>query len=78
MKGELRAFSLEGRPCACCVPQGEGPFPLLVLCGWGLEEKLLLFAQELPPVEPPYVLHRTYRYGQIKLTVYHREGEEQP
>ena len=50
MKGELRAFSLEGRPCACCVPQGEGPFPLLVLCGWGLEEKLPLFAQELPPV----------------------------
>ena len=35
-------------------------------------------SQELPPVEPPYVLHRTYRYGQIKLTVYHREGEEQP
>ena len=50
MKGELRAFSLEGRPCACCVPQGEGPFPLLVLCGWGLEEKLPLLAQELPPV----------------------------
>lgn len=50
MKGEVRAFSLEGRPCACCVPQGEGPFPLLVLCGWGLEEKLPLFAQELPPV----------------------------
>ena len=50
MKGELRAFSLEGRPCACYVPQGEGPFPLLVLCGWGLEEKLPLFAQELPPV----------------------------
>ena len=50
MKGELRAFSLEGRPCACYVPQGEGPFPLLVLCGWGLEEKLPLLAQELPPV----------------------------
>ena len=31
-------------------PGGRGPFPLLVLCGWGLEEKLPLFAQELPPV----------------------------
>ena len=33
-------------------------------------------SQELPPLEPPYRLHRTYRYGQIKLTVYHREAEE--
>ena len=49
MKGELRAFSLEGRPCACCVPQGEGPFPLLVLCGWGMEAKLPRLSQELPP-----------------------------
>ena len=31
--------------------------------------------RELPPVPAPYVLHRTYRYGQIKLTVYHREAE---
>ena len=30
-------------------------------------------SQEFPPVAAPYVLHRTYRYGQIKLTVYHRE-----
>ena len=35
-------------------------------------------ALELPPLAAPYALHRTYRYGQIKLTVYHREGEEQP
>ena len=32
-------------------------------------------SQEFPPVDPPYRLHRTYRYGQIQLTVYHREGE---
>ena len=30
--------------------------------------------QVLPEVEEPYSLHRTYRYGRIKLTVYHREG----
>ena len=30
---------------------------------------------QLPPVAPPYSLHRTYRYGRIKLTVYRREGE---
>ena len=30
--------------------------------------------QALPETEPPYLLHRTYRYGRIKLTVYHREG----
>ena len=30
----------------------------------------------LPEVHPPYALHRTYRYGRIKLTVYRREGEE--
>ena len=33
--------------------------------------------QELPPVERPYFLHKTYRYGQIKLTVYHREGGDE-
>lgn len=31
----------------------------------------------LPETAPPYRLHRTYRYGRIKLTVYRREGEEQ-
>ena len=50
MKGKLHRFTLEGRPCACFVPQGQGPFPLAVLCGWSLGERLPLFAQELPPV----------------------------
>lgn len=50
MKGKLHRFTLEGRPCACFVPQGQGPFPLAVLCGWSLGDKLPLFAQELPPV----------------------------
>ena len=31
----------------------------------------------LPETAAPYRLYRTYRYGRIKLTVYHREGEEQ-
>ena len=30
----------------------------------------------LPPVAPPYRLYREYRYGKIKLTVYHRDGNE--
>lgn len=30
----------------------------------------------LPPLPPPYRLHREYRYGKIKLTVYHRGGNE--
>ena len=34
--------------------------------------------ETLPETAPPYTLHRTYRYGRIKLTVYRREGEEQP
>ena len=29
--------------------------------------------QEMPAVEPPCFLHRTYRYGRIKITTYHRE-----
>ena len=29
----------------------------------------------LPPLEGPYVFHRAYRYGQIKLTVCRREGD---
>lgn len=33
--------------------------------------------QELPPVAPPYVLRRAYRYGKIKLTVYDRLPAEQ-
>ena len=31
---------------------------------------------ELPPVAPPYTLYREYRYGKIKLSVYHRSGNE--
>ncbi|MBD5149081.1 MAG: 16S rRNA (guanine(966)-N(2))-methyltransferase RsmD [Oscillibacter sp.] len=34
-------------------------------------------SQEMPPVEPPYFLHRTYRYGKIKITTYHREEDAQ-
>ena len=30
----------------------------------------------LPAVEAPYFLYREYRYGKIKLTVYHRSGNE--
>ena len=32
--------------------------------------------KELSPVAPPYRLYREYRYGKIKLTVYHRDGNE--
>ena len=30
----------------------------------------------LPVLEAPYRLYREYRYGQIKLTVFHRDGNE--
>ena len=30
----------------------------------------------LPALAPPYRLYREYRYGQIKLTVFHRDGNE--
>ena len=30
----------------------------------------------LPAMPPPYTLYREYRYGKIKLTVYHRGGNE--
>lgn len=30
----------------------------------------------LPPAAPPYALYREYRYGKIKLSVYHRSGNE--
>ncbi len=43
----------------------------IMICESSVEETL-------PETAPPYVLHKTYRYGRIKLTVYHREGEEQP
>ncbi len=33
--------------------------------------------RDLPALEPPYRLHRTYRYGKIGLTVYRRGGNEE-
>ena len=30
----------------------------------------------LPALSVPYSIYREYRYGRIKLTVYHREGEQ--
>ena len=34
--------------------------------------------QEMPEMAPPYRLHRTYRYGNIKVTTYRREeGHEE-
>lgn len=33
--------------------------------------------KELPPLAPPYKLYREYKYGKIKLTVYHRSGNEE-
>lgn len=30
----------------------------------------------LPALAGPYALHREYQYGKIKLTVYHRDGNE--
>ncbi|MBU5626324.1 16S rRNA (guanine(966)-N(2))-methyltransferase RsmD [Oscillibacter sp. MSJ-2] len=31
----------------------------------------------LPALAPPYGIHRTYRYGKIGLTVYHRSADEE-
>ena len=31
----------------------------------------------LPQLAPPYRLHRTYRYGKIGLTIYHRDGNQE-
>ena len=33
--------------------------------------------QELPAVEPPYFLHRTYRYGKTQVASYHREEDRE-
>ncbi len=33
--------------------------------------------QEMPPMEPPYFLRRTYRYGRIRITTYCREEDAQ-
>ena len=32
----------------------------------------------LPALAAPYGVYREYRYGKIKVTIYHREGEEMP
>ena len=31
----------------------------------------------LPALAPPYRLHRTYRYGKIGLTIYHRDANQE-
>jgi 16S rRNA (guanine966-N2)-methyltransferase len=33
--------------------------------------------QALPTLPAPYSLYREYRYGKIKVTIYHRVGEEE-
>ncbi len=33
--------------------------------------------KELPPAQAPYRLYREYRYGKIRLTIYHRDGNEE-
>ena len=33
--------------------------------------------QALPTLPAPYSLYREYRYGKIKVTIYHRAGEEE-
>ncbi|MDO4810951.1 MAG: 16S rRNA (guanine(966)-N(2))-methyltransferase RsmD [Eubacteriales bacterium] len=33
--------------------------------------------KELPLLTPPYQMYRQYQYGKIKLTVYHRSGNEE-
>ena len=32
--------------------------------------------QTMPAAAPPLLLHRTYRYGRVKITTYHREEDE--
>lgn len=34
-------------------------------------------AQKLPEVQAPYRLHRSYRYGKIGVTMYHRAGNQE-
>ena len=35
------------------------------------------YVRLLPALEPPYRIHRTYRYGKIGLTIYHRDGNQE-
>ncbi|MCQ4840868.1 alpha/beta hydrolase [Neglectibacter timonensis] len=52
MEGRMNLFSLQGRECACFVPNGDikGKLPVSVLCGWGMKDKMPGFAEELPPM----------------------------
>ena len=40
--------------------------PILIICESPVQ-------QELPVLSPPYFPHRVYRYGQVKVTTYHKE-----
>ena len=33
--------------------------------------------EEMPEMAPPYYLHRTYRYGSVKITTYRREEDRE-
>ena len=44
----------------------ESAISAIIVCESPLE-------QEMPAVRPPCFLHRTYRYGRVKITTYHRE-----
>ena len=33
--------------------------------------------EEMPEMAPPYRLHRTYRYGSVKITTYRREEDQE-
>ena len=46
-----------------------------VVCGEAMA--FLSAGQELPAVEPPYFLHRTYRYGKTQVASYHREEDRE-
>ena len=46
--GRLERFTLEGRPCAALVPAGEGPWPVAVLCGGELGDRLAGFGPAAP------------------------------
>lgn len=46
-KGKLEQFMLEGRLCACFVPEGKSK-KLAVFCGWHMEEMMPALAEEIP------------------------------
>lgn len=47
--GTLRHYEVEGRRCSLYIPQGEGPWPLAVLCGGDLSGELMSIAVEGEP-----------------------------